>query len=59
MKVWAKSSRSSVATRSQMCSPSTVMSPKMVAVEGVAYLTIPSSPTIMMASEASWTRVRK
>ena len=42
-----------------MCSPSTVMSPKTVAVEGVAYFTVPSSSTIMMASEASWTRVRK
>jgi hypothetical protein len=35
------------------------MSPKMLAADGVAYLTVPSSATIKMASEVSWTRDRK
>ena len=35
------------------------MSPKMLVADGVAYLTFPSSSTIKMTSEVSWTRVRK
>ncbi len=59
MRVRTRSSRSPSATRSRRYAPSTVMSPKMLVADGVAYLTFPSSPTIKMASEVSWTRVRK
>ena len=54
-----RSSRSPSATRSRRYAPSTAISPKMLMADGVAYLTRSSSSTIKMASEVSWTRVRK